>query len=121
MNILRLIQSFKDAMRGVAYVFNHEQNFRIQTAVGILVMVAAWYFELGKQEWVLVLLLILLVMTLEFLNSAVEKFTDVLKPRLDVQMGNVKDIMAGVVFLASLCALVIGIIIFYPRIVVFLK
>ena len=64
-----------------------------------------------------ILLLIFLVMILELINSAVEKFADVLKPRLDLQVQTVKDIMAGMVLLASLGAILIGLVIFYPHLV----
>ncbi len=80
-------------------------------------MGAGWYFRLSKPEWILVIFLILSVITLEFLNSTVEKFSDILKPRLDYQIEVVKDMMAGVVFLTSLGAIIIGVIIFWPHLV----
>lgn len=117
MSISRFIQSVKDAWRGVKFVFKHEQNFRIQIFTALCVIGAGWYFDLSKPEWILVIFLILSVITLEFLNSTVEKLSDILKPRLDYQVEVVKDIMAGVVFLTSLGAIVIGVIIFWPHLI----
>ena len=117
MNFSRMIQSFKDAMRGVSFVFRNEQNFRLQILVGLLVVLSGWYFGLTKTEWIVIIFLIISVITLEFLNSAVEKFADILKPRLDLHVQVVKDIMAGVVFLASCGAVIIGVLIFYPYII----
>ncbi len=114
MNLKRLLQSFKDAFRGVAYVFKHEQNFRIQLVLGVFVTIFAIWLKISRAELVLVFLLIFLVIGLELLNSAVEKFADVLKPRLSFQIEVIKDIMAAVVLLASLGAFLIGIIIFWP-------
>ncbi|MFH1947331.1 MAG: diacylglycerol kinase family protein [Candidatus Magasanikbacteria bacterium] len=114
MNLKRLIQSFKDAGRGVSYVFKHEQNFRIQLIMGFLVIGLALWLEVGRAELVLLLLLIFSVIGLELINSAVEKFADVLKPRLSFQIEIVKDIMAAVVLLASLVSIIIGVIIFWP-------
>lgn len=121
MNISRFGQSVRDASRGVKFVFKHEQNFRIQTFVAVCVLLAGWYFRLSKPEWILVIFLILSVVTLEFLNSAVEKFSDILKPRLDYQVQVVKDIMAGVVSLTSIGAVIIGIIIFWPHIASYVR
>lgn len=118
MNVNRFARSLKDAWRGVKFVFKHEQNFRIQVFSALCVVGVGWYFHLSKPEWILVIFLILSVITLEFLNSAVEKFSDILKPRLDYQVEVVKDIMAGVVFLTSLGAIIIGAIIFWPHLVV---
>jgi len=116
-----MCHSFKEAGRGIGYVFKHEQNFRLQFVLAILVVLVGWLLKLSKAEWIVVLLLICLIMILEFLNSAVEKFADILRPRLDPQVQLVKEIMAGVVLLASLLAVLIGVIIFYPHIVDFLK
>ena len=120
MNLVRMIQSFKDAASGVAYVFWNEQNFRLQVFASLVVILFSWYFRLSRSEWVVILLLIFLVIILELINSAVEKFADVLKPRLDLQVQTVKDIMAGVVLLASLGAILIGLVIFYPHLVEFI-
>ena len=117
MNLFRMIQSFRDAAKGVAYVFVNEQNFRFQTFSSLVVVLVSWYVGLSKSEWVVILLLIFLVMILELINSAVEKFADVLKPRLDLQVQTVKEIMAGMVLLASLGAILIGLVIFYPHLV----
>lgn len=121
MNFFRMIQSFKDAGRGIKYVFKHEQNFRLQFFCSILVILVSWFFHLRKSEWLVVLLLICLIMVLELLNSAVEKFADILKPRLDWQIQTAKDIMAGLVFVASFWAALIGLIIFYPYLIEFYK
>lgn len=115
MSVSRFIQSLKDAWHGVKFVFKREQNFRIQIFVALCVIGAGWYFCLSKPEWILVIFLILSVITLEFLNSTVEKLSDILKPRLDYQVQVVKDIMAGVVFLTSFGAVIIGFIIFWPH------
>ena len=117
MNLKRLFQSFKDSGRGLIYVFKHEQNFRIQLGTGTVVMFFAIWQKVGKQELVLLLLMIFLVIGLELLNSAVEKFADVLKPRLSFQIEIIKDIMASIVLLASLGSIIIGLIIFWPYII----
>jgi len=114
MSIKRLLKSFQDAVRGIVYVFKHEQNFRIQITIGILVIVLALLFKVRRSELLLLLLLVISVLVLELLNSAVEKFADVLKPRLSFQIEVIKDIMAAVVLVASFGATFIGLIIFWP-------
>ena len=114
MSLRRLLKSFADAVRGLRYVFRSEQNFRIQVLLGLFVFIAAAYFPLHSWEVILLILLTLLVLLVEILNTAFEHFSDLLKPRLHHYVGVVKDIMAGAVLLTSLVALVIGIIIFYP-------
>lgn len=115
MSLGRLVRSFGDAWKGVKYVFKHEQNFRFQVAAALVVSVAGVALKLDRAEFVLVFFLIIAVLVLELINSAVEKFADLLKPRLFHQIEVIKDIMAAVVFLAAFGSLVIGLIIFWPH------
>lgn len=115
MNIIRVLYSFKDACRGLAYAFTHEQNFRIQVFSAIVVIIGMFVFEVKVYEKIVVLLLISFVIILELLNTAIEKFLDLLKPRLHSYVQIIKDIMAAAVFVSSIVALVIGLIIFLPH------
>ena len=117
MNVKRFFKSFRDASRGIAYVFRHEQNFRLQLLFALVVSFLMFVFDLRTAEIIVILLLIFAVLILELLNSALEKFADILKPRLHYHIEVVKDIMAAMVLVASLGATAIGIIIFWPHIV----
>ena len=114
MSLRRLLKSFADAMCGLSHVFKSEQNFRIQVLLGFFVFIAAAYFPLHSWEVILLILLTLLVLLVEILNTAFEHFSDLLKPRLHHYVGVVKDIMAGAVLLTSVVAVAVGVIIFYP-------
>jgi diacylglycerol kinase len=116
MDFKRFKKSFLDAWHGVVFVYKNEQNFRIQVISGVLIIVLMLVLQLRKTEMVVILLLILLVLILELLNSALEKFLDILKPRLQLQVALIKDIMAAMVLLASIGALIIGGLIFLPYI-----
>ncbi|PIR75447.1 MAG: diacylglycerol kinase [Candidatus Magasanikbacteria bacterium CG_4_9_14_0_2_um_filter_42_11] len=117
MYIKQFFFSMGHACRGISYVFCNEQNFRVQAIVGILVGIFAWVLPLSDGERLLVLLLIMLILILELINSAIEKFTDIVKPRLHQHVRVVKDIMAGTVLIASLGAFIIGCMIFMPHII----
>ncbi len=114
MKIKQMFKSIGYAGRGLFYVLKHEQNFRIECASAIAILVVSFYFGISRAEFIIVLLLIVLVLMLELLNSALEKFVDLLKPRLHTQVGVLKDIMAAMVLIASVGAAIIGIIIFWP-------
>lgn len=113
----RLLKSFSYALRGLVLTFKQEQNFRIQIIIGLVVIAAAAYFPLRGWELVIMIALIMAVLVMELLNTAVEHFIDLLKPRLHHYVSTIKDIMAGAVFLTALGAAVIGILIFYPHLV----
>ncbi len=113
-NSTKLGKSFSYAWSGLSYVYSSQRNFRIQLVVGFLVIMAGVYFNLTRQEWIVILFLIALVLILEILNTVLETFVDILKPRIHHYVKIIKDLMAAVVLLASLIAFIIGIIIFLP-------
>lgn len=102
------------AWRGLVYAYTREQNIRIQTFVALFVIAVGALVGLQRNEWVVIGLLISLVLILEILNSVLERFIDVVKPRYHEQVQIVKDMLAAMVFLAALTATIIGLIIFWP-------
>jgi diacylglycerol kinase len=114
--LFKLKKSFIYALKGLAYTFRREQNFKIEVVIAIFVIIAMFFLQLRNSEKIIVLLLVTFILTLEMFNTTIERFLDLLKPRLDTQVKVLKDIMAGAVFLASLGALIIGGMIFYPYI-----
>ncbi len=113
-----LFKLYKDsvihAVEGILFVAKGERNFRIQLAVGILVILTGVVVKLSRDEWLLVIIMVGLVLVLELINSALEKLLDIIRPRLHQQVKIVKDILAAAVLLASLLAVIEGIIIFWP-------
>jgi diacylglycerol kinase len=116
MEIKKFFKSVKYAARGIIYVFKNEQNFKIQIAAAVCVIILMFVFELRTSEIIILLLLITSVLVLELLNSALEKFIDILKPRLSYQVEIVKDMMAAMVFITALGSAIIGVLIFWPHI-----
>ena len=115
--VKKFFKSLRDAISGLGLVFKNERNFRIQTVLAVAVFVAMFFFPLSKTEILLTTALVFAVLVMEILNTAIELFSDLLKPRLHHYVKSVKDIMAGAVFLTSLCALIIGLMIFLPHLI----
>lgn len=114
-DIKKLIHSFGYAGKGIRFFFAGNQNAVIELGVGILVVMAGTYFRISRMEWLFVLLNIASVLSLEALNTALEKLCDKLHPQHDQTIARVKDIAAGAVLIASLIAAVSGIVIFAPH------
>lgn len=112
----RLIKSFRYSIKGLIKTWKEEQNLQIQSLVALLVLFLAFYFKISPGEWALLILSISLVLTIELINSAVERITDILKPRINGYVKEIKDIMAGAVLLISIMSVIVGLIIFLPRI-----
>lgn len=114
-NILgQYIRAFKFAFAGIAKVFKSERNFRFHTLAALAAITLGFIFGITTTEWLFVTAAIGLVTTAEALNSAIEKLVDLVSPQKNAQAGWVKDVAAGAVLLASISALVIGLLVFVP-------
>jgi len=114
MSLKKLKKSFSYALKGIGHVLKHEQNFRIQLSVAIIMLLAAIWVRLPATHFMILISTITLVLILEIINTAIEHCLDIVKPRLSEQVEVIKDIMAGAVLLASLFAIIIGLCIFWP-------
>lgn len=110
----RLTKSFVHAARGLGYTFAHEGNFRVHTAAALVVMALGAYLRVSALQWTALIVVMGMVMTLELVNTAVEKLLDSVHPRLHATVGLAKDILAGAVLLAAAAAVVVGGLIFIP-------
>jgi len=113
----RLIKSFGYAFKGLFKIFHEEQNLQIQAAIALVAVSLGLYCRIKPIEWCVLLIMITMVILMEVINSAVERVADVLRPRINTYVKEIKDIAAAAVMLASLSAVIVGIIIFYPYLV----
>ena len=111
----KFAKSFSYALKGIRHAFRHERNFRIESAIALLVLAVAFLLPLSPMERIAVILTIGLVLSLELLNSAVEWLMDVLRPEYHESVKVVKDLSAAAVLVISLFAALVGIVIFLPH------
>ncbi|MEJ2584867.1 MAG: diacylglycerol kinase family protein [Robiginitalea sp.] len=104
------------ALKGAWVLLSSEGSIQVQFVIALLVTGAGWYFGISATEWMFQLLAIGMVMGLEGVNTAVEKLSDYVQPNSDPRIGELKDVSAGAVLLASIIACIIGGIIYAPRI-----
>ena len=112
----QFFRSFRYALRGLRYAFQHEHNCQIEVIFAFLVLILALAFQISPMEQSFLVIAICIVLSLELLNTAIERLVDMAKPRMHPYAKLVKDIMAGAVLVSSFFALLIGLIIFFPRI-----
>ena len=111
------IKSFSYAFRGIAMLFKEEHNARIHLLVAILVIVVSCLFSLSTMEWIAVLLCIGGVFAAEGFNSAIESLADMVSKEYHPLIKRCKDIAAGAVLLFVIFVVVVGLIIFMPKII----
>ena len=96
------------------FTFKQEQNFRIQVVIAGVVILLMIALHVSAMEAIALIFVIVAVLVLEILNTVVERFVDLLKPRLHPHSEIIKDMMAAAVLLTSFGAMLVGILIFYP-------
>lgn len=121
MSLSRLKKSFHYAARGIARVAKEEPNFRTQLWAAAAVVVLMFLLKLSAAEKALLLLAAGFVLVLELANSIIERVVDLLQPRVHHYVEEVKDIMAGAVLVASVGAVLIGLIIFVPHLLALMQ
>ncbi len=110
------IRSVGFALRGALVLIKTERSIKIQVAIALLVTAAGFYYEISTTEWIVQTLAIALVLGIEGLNTAVEKIADYIQPKYDQKIGFIKDVAAGAVMLVAICAAIIGLIIYVPKV-----
>ncbi|GAB4565267.1 MAG: diacylglycerol kinase family protein [Anaerolineae bacterium] len=108
-------QSFCHAVNGALYVVRTQPNAWIELALTALALVLGVWLRITRLEWALIAFAVGLVIGMEMLNTAVESAVDLATRDHDPLAARAKDSAAAGVLVASLSALVIGLLIFLPR------
>jgi diacylglycerol kinase (ATP) len=111
----RRAASFGHAFRGVAVALRSEVHLQFHAVATVLVLGLGGYFQLSLTEWALVALAIASVWAAELFNTAIEALTNLASPGYHPLAGKAKDVAAGAVLLAALGAVVVGGLVFGPR------
>jgi diacylglycerol kinase (ATP) len=107
--------SFRHAWRGIILIVRTQHNAWIHLVATVGVIIAGRLTGLSWVEWSALVLAIGLVWVAEALNSAIEFLADEVSLEKRERIGNAKDAGAAGVLLASICAAVVGLLIFVPH------
>jgi diacylglycerol kinase len=117
----KIIESFKFAFEGVFYVLKTQPHMRFHFFVAILVLVLGILFHLDKHDILWIFISIIFVLITEMFNTMIEFLLDLTHPEIHPTAKIIKDMAAGGVLIASLNAIVAGILVFGPPLFKFLK
>ncbi len=117
-SLKRFIKSFKYSGEGIRYAFYHEQNIIVMLIMGIIAIILGLVFNISYLERLVIMLLIGMILSLELMNTAIEAVVNLHDGDKKSEYGKVaKDCASGAVSVASIFALIIGLIIFLPHII----
>lgn len=109
------LKSLSYTAKGAFMLLKTEHSIITQSVIGLVLMIAGFYFGISKIEWMFQVLGIGLILTAESLNTAIEKVCDFIHPEYHKKIGFIKDIASGAMtFAVTSVLIVLIIIIYYP-------
>lgn len=110
-----LLESIRHAGAGLKRVFLDERNFRVQLLCTLAVIIVGILLQVDRGEWLILVLMCILVLILEMVNTAIEAIVDMTVGKQFHECAQkAKDVAAGAVVVAAIAALVNGVVIFLP-------
>lgn len=109
------LKSIGFAVKGAYKLITTEHSVMVQSTLAVLLIIAGFVFNISRLEWMMQILAFGLVLSVESLNTAVEKLADFIHPEFHDRIGFIKDIAAGAVLFAAIAALAIGLLIYVPK------
>lgn len=109
--------SVKCTLEGIFYAICRERNIKIQLVFAILAIICGIITSISYIEWCIVVIVIFMVLSAELFNTAIETAIDLYTQEYNELAKIAKDVSSGAVLLTAFCSVIIGIIIFLPKII----
>jgi diacylglycerol kinase len=116
MILKKYINSFIYAMSGISYAFRSQFNMRFHILAASIVLICSAIFHLSPAEWCIIMLCIASVIASELINTSLELNVDISSPEYNERAGHAKDLAAAAVLVTCTFSVIIGLIIFIPKI-----
>jgi undecaprenol kinase len=109
------IKSFRYAFEGIIHAVKTERNFKFHLIAAVIVITTGLLSDLTYTEWFIILVLIGGVLSLELLNSAIERVVNLVTMERMPLAKQAKDLAAGAVLIFAIMSAIIGLLIFIPK------
>ena len=116
-SVLKRMLSFKFAFQGIKLLFKEEHNSWIHLCFTILAVALAVWLKISLLEWVLVIFCIGFVFVIEIINTAIENICDFISPEKNSMIKRIKDLSAAAVLFSAVTSLIVGALIFLPKLI----
>ena len=113
----KFIRGFGFAFKGIFHACKTQLNFRVHLFCAAIAILLGWYLKLSTAEWLWIILSISMVLLTELINTAIELLVDLVSPGYNEKAGHIKDMCAAAVLVMAVTSLVIGVIIFLPKLI----
>ena len=115
-----ITKSFLFAISGLKSALSKEPNFRIHVVSAVLALIAAYFLKFSSLEWLILSITIFLVIIFELLNTVLEALVNLISPELNPEAKIAKDVSAAAVLVSAIFSVIVGAILFIPKIILLL-
>lgn len=112
----RFFKSLQYALEGIFTGIKQERNMKIHCIVVLVMVFFGIFLHITVTEWCICLILFGLILALELVNTAVEAVVDLVTEEYKPLAKEAKDMAAGAVLTGTIIALIVGSILFLPKI-----
>lgn len=109
--------SFKHAWDGLVLAFETQPNLSVHVFSGLIASGLAYLLGFSIEEWIILVFTISLVFIAEMVNTTIEAVCDTVCDRWHLEVKKAKDVGAGMVLLSAFTSVVVGLILFVPKII----
>lgn len=109
--------SFRNAKGGLLLAFRTQRNLRIHFIAAGFAILLAPFLQVAMVEFLIILMTILMVLATELINTAIEFSVDLISPEFNHLAKKAKDVSAAAVLIAAIFAVIIGILIYLPKVI----
>lgn len=110
------LRSFGFAFEGIFHVIHTQRNMRIHLSLTAMALFLGFVFHISLEQWAILALTIMSVLVAEMFNTVVEAIVDLVSPNYHPLAKIAKDVAAGAVLVNAMFSVIIGLLIFGPRV-----
>jgi diacylglycerol kinase len=111
------LNSFKYAINGIKDAINSEPNLSVHLLFAVIALIFAYFMKLTNNEFMIFIIIIFAVITLELINTVVEKIVDLHSLKISEEARQIKDISAAIVLLGAICSTIVALFLFLPKLI----
>lgn len=113
----RIKNSFKYAFSGLIDTYRTEQSVWIYIPVALLVILMGFLLKISNYEWMVVVLILGIILSLELINTALEAVVDLVTKEYKPLAKKAKDTVSAAVLVFAVASVIVGLIIFLPKLI----
>ena len=115
--IKKFLNSFTYPIKGLKYAYRNEQNLAFDVGMALIVLILGFILRISKIEWLILVITVGLVLSFELINTAIEAVVDLVTQEYHPLAKVAKDTSAAAVFVFAVVSVIVGLIIFLPKII----